>query len=54
VKVLVLHLCLGASVNVRNNLHTQPLGLLYNKILVWASLYPSLSLSILLDYPSHP
>jgi hypothetical protein len=41
-----LHICLSASVNVRNNLHTQPLGL-YNKILVWVSLYPSLSLSIL-------
>jgi hypothetical protein len=32
-----LHLCLSASVNVRNNLHTQPLEL-YNKILVWVSL----------------
>jgi hypothetical protein len=37
---------LSASVNVRYVLDTQPLGL-YNKILVWVSFYPSLSLSIL-------
>jgi hypothetical protein len=48
-----LHLCLSASVNVRPILHTQPLGL-YNEILTWVSLYPSLSLYLsLLDYPSH-
>jgi hypothetical protein len=41
-----LHLCLSASVNVRPILHTHPLCL-YNKILVWVALYPSLSLSIL-------
>jgi hypothetical protein len=52
VKMLDLHLCLSASVNVRYILHTT-LGL-YNKILVWVSLYPSLSLYLsLLDYPSH-
>jgi hypothetical protein len=42
--VLDLHLCLSASVNVRYVLHTHPLRLIYNKILVWVSLYPSLSL----------
>jgi hypothetical protein len=41
-----LDVCLSASVNVRYILHTQPLGL-YNIDLVWESLYPSLSLSIL-------
>jgi hypothetical protein len=46
VKMLDLDLFLSASVNVMYILHTQPLGL-YNKILVWVSLCPSLSLSIL-------
>jgi hypothetical protein len=46
VKMLDLDLCLSASVNVRYILHTQPLGLC-NIDLVWESLYPSLSLSIL-------
>jgi hypothetical protein len=32
--------CLSASVNVRYILHTQPLRFIYNKILVWVSLYP--------------
>jgi hypothetical protein len=45
--MLDFHLCLSGSVNVRYVLYTQPLGL-YNKILVWVSLYPSL-----LDCPSH-
>jgi hypothetical protein len=48
VKMLDLHLCLSASVNVRYVLPTQPIGL-YNKVLVWVSLYLSL-----LDYRSHP
>jgi hypothetical protein len=47
VKMLDLDLYLSASVNVRYILHTQPLRFIYNKILVWLSLYPSLSLSIL-------
>jgi hypothetical protein len=52
--MLDLHLCLSASVNVSYVLHTQPLGLYNNKILVWVSLYPSLSLYLsMLDYPSH-
>jgi hypothetical protein len=52
-QMLDLHLCLSASVKVRYVLHTQPTGL-YNKILVWVSLYASLSLYLsLLDYPSH-
>jgi hypothetical protein len=45
VKMLDLDLYLSASVNVRYILHTQPLRL-YNKVLVWDSLYRSLSLSI--------
>ncbi len=44
--MLDLDLCLSASVNVRYILHTQPLRFIYNKILVWVYLYPSLSLSI--------
>jgi hypothetical protein len=47
VKMLDLDFCLNASVNVRYILHTQPLRFIYNKILVCVSLYPSLSLSIL-------
>jgi hypothetical protein len=43
--MLDLDLCLSASVNVRYILHTQPLRFIYNKFLVWVSLYPSLSLS---------
>jgi hypothetical protein len=35
-----LDFCLSASVNVRYILHTQPLRFIYNKILVWVSLYP--------------
>jgi hypothetical protein len=54
VKMLDLHLCLSASVNVRYVLHTQPLRFIYNNVLVWVSLYSSLSLYLsLLDYPSH-
>jgi hypothetical protein len=45
-KMLDLHLCLSASVDVRYILHTQPLRFIYNKILVFVSLYPCLSLSI--------
>jgi hypothetical protein len=45
-EMLDLHLCLSASANVRYILHTQPLRFIYNKIIVWVSLYPSLSLSI--------
>jgi hypothetical protein len=52
-KMSYLHLCLSASVNVRYISHTQPLEL-YNKTLVWASLYPSLSLSILVGLSSSP
>jgi hypothetical protein len=40
VKKLDLNFCLSASVNVRYILHTQPLRFIYNKILVWVSLYP--------------
>jgi hypothetical protein len=45
VKKLDLNLCLSASVNVRYISHTQPLRFIYNKTLVWVSLYSSLSLS---------
>jgi hypothetical protein len=53
VKILNLDLCLSASVNVRYILHTRPLGL-YNKDLVWESINPSLSLSILVRLPFSP
>jgi hypothetical protein len=53
VKMLNLKLCLSANMNVRYVLHTQPLGL-YNEILVWVSLYPSLSLSILVGLSFSP
>jgi hypothetical protein len=53
VKMLDLDLCLSASVNVRYILHTQPLRL-YNKDLVWESIHPSLSLSILVGLPFSP
>jgi hypothetical protein len=43
-----LNLCLSPSVNVRYVLYTQPLRFIYNKILVWLSLYPSLSLFIII------
>jgi hypothetical protein len=39
VKMLHLHLCLSASMNIRHILHIQPLEL-YNEILVWVSFYP--------------
>jgi hypothetical protein len=53
VKILDLHICLSASVNVRYVLHTQPLGLYNNKILVgYLFIHLFLYLS-LLDYPSH-
>jgi hypothetical protein len=53
VKMLDLDFSLSASVNVRYILHTQPLGL-YNKDLVFESIYPSLSPSILVGLPSSP
>jgi hypothetical protein len=52
--MLNLHLCLSASVNVRNIIHRQSIRFIYNKILVWVSLYPSLSLYLsMFSYPSH-
>jgi hypothetical protein len=45
---------LSASVNVRYDLHTQPLRFIYIKILVWVSLYPSFSLSILVGLSFSP
>jgi hypothetical protein len=54
VKMLDLDLCLSGSVNVMYILHTQPLRFIHNKILVWVSLYPSLSLSILVGLPFSP
>jgi hypothetical protein len=55
VKMLDLDLCLSVSVNGRYILHTQTLRFIYNKILVWVSLYPSLSLSLVdcLSYLQH-
>jgi hypothetical protein len=54
VKMLDLYLCLSANVNVRYNLHTQPLRIIYQSLSLGITLSIFVSIHPLLDYLSHP